>query len=398
MASRFANRIKPPGQDRRRPPPGVSRPSWRRHWLRGAGVVTVVLLLWLSWSIGGALTAPGAGSTSARLAEWARSHGLGWAVSGPEQVQHRLNSPKVGGSLPGRIPRVSAARPTPSHRAGPTRRAPSHRASPAPVPPQAQPSLPGGVWQPMVSLHGKLAIRAEFLRPDWQHASYPVGVAWLDQKLVRLVLHPGYNVPGGSGWSQPSQVPAWERDSLLATFNSGFKMVDSNGGYWQDGRTAVGLSRGAASMVFYKDGHLDVVRWNGGTPGPDVAAVRQNLGLLVDNGAITAAVDNSTTTWGSTVGNATFVWRSALGIRPDGSLVFVVGSSMSAHTLANIVRDVGAVRAMELDINQSWTNFITYTHPSKGVAVPNMLTSDEHPNPYRYLQPSPRDFVAVLAR
>ena len=53
---------------------------------------------------------------------------------------------------------------------------------------------------------------------------------------------------------------------------------------------------------------------------------------------------------------------------------------------------------MELDINQSWTNFITYTHPSNGVAVPHMITQDEQPNPFRYLQPSARDFVAVLAR
>lgn len=27
-----------------------------------------------------------------------------------------------------------------------------------------------------------------------------------------------------------------------------------------------------------------------------------------------------------------------------------------------------------------------------------MLTKDEHPNPYRYLQSSSRDFVAILAR
>jgi hypothetical protein len=221
-------------------------------------------------------------------------------------------------------------------------------------------------------------------------------VAWLDQRLVRLVLHPGYNVPGGWGWSQPSQVPPSQRDSLLATFNSGFKMVDSNGGYWQDGRTAVPLRRGAASMVLYQDGHLDVVSWNAGTPGRDVAAVRQNLVLLVDHGAITAAVNNGTA-WGNTIGNATYVWRTALGVRADGSLVFVAGSSMSARTLAGVVRDAGAVRAMELDINQSWTNFITYTHPSRGVAVPHMLTSDEHPNPYRYLQASARDFIAVLA-
>ena len=339
--------------------------------------------------------AQGTDTTTARLAEWARFHGLGWAVDDLEQVQYRLNPPKVGGTLAGGIPRVGA---TP--RGSVPRPRPSHQVSLAPVPPQAQPPLPGeGVWQPLVSLHGEPAIRAAFLRPDAQHTSYLVGVAWLDQKLVKLALHPGFQVPGGSGWSQPFDVPGSQRDSLLATFNSGFTMVDSNGGYWQDGKTGAPLSSGTASMVLYKDGHVDVVKWIGGTPGGDVAAVRQNLGLLVDHGAISPDVDSATTRdWGRTIGNATYVWRSALGIRKDGSLVFVVGASMSVHTLANVVRDAGAVRAMELDINQDWTNFITYTHPSNGVAVPHMLTNNEHPNPYRYLHPSSRDFVAVLAR
>ena len=356
----------------------------------------VLPLLWVTWSIGGALTAPGTDSTSARLAEWARFNGLGWAVSGLEQLQYQLNPPKVGGRLAGGIPRVASGRPGPSQ---PTRSA-TYLAPPAPIPSQAQPALPGeGSWQSLVSLKGEPAIRAAFLRPDATHTSYLVGVAWLNQKLVKMVLHPGYRVPGDSGLSQPTSVPTSQRNSLLATFNSGFTMNDANGGYWQDGHSAVPLRSGAASMVLYQDGHLDVLRWNRSTPGPDVAAVRQNLGLLVDNASITADVNSpTTTTWGATVGNATYVWRSAVGIRKDGSLVFVVGASMSVRTLANIVRDAGAVRAMELDINQSWTNFITYTHPSNGVAVPQMLTKDEHPNPYRYLQPSSRDFVAVLTR
>ncbi len=360
------------------------------------GVLMVVLLLWPAWSIGGALTAPGTDSTSARLAEWARFNGLGWVVSDLEQLQYQMNPPKVGGSPAGGIPRIAANRPASSQ---PTRSS-SYLAPPAPIPPQAQPPLPGeGIWQTLVSLKGEPAIRAAFLRPDAQHTSYLVGVASINQKLVTMVLHPGYRVPGDSGLSQPSSVPHSERDSLLATFNSGFTMNDANGGYWQDGRTVVPLRSGAASMVFYKDGHVDVVKWSGETPGPDVAAVRQNLGLLVDNATITPDVDSTTTrTWGATVGNRTYVWRSAVGIRKDGSLVFVVGASLSVKTLAKIVHDAGAVRAMELDINQSWTNFITYSHPSKGVAVPQMLTKNEHPNPYRYLQPSSRDFVAVFAR
>ena len=391
--------VEAPQDHRRATRSGVSRPSRRRIWVRRAGVVILVPLLWLGWSIGGALAAPGTDTTAARLAEWARSNGMGWVVSELEQVQYQLNPPKVGGSLAGGIPLVSAPRVS-SGLPSATSRAKPSIAVPAPIPAQAQPALPNeGVWQTLTSVHGQPAISAAFLRPDAQHTSYLVGVAWLNQKLVKMVLHPGYTVPGGSGWSQPFYVPSSRRDSLLATFNSGFTMQDNNGGYWQDGQSAAPLRQGAASMVLYKDGHVDVVKWNATTPGPNVAAVRQNLGLLVENGKISADVDSTTTrTWGKTVGNPTFVWRSALGIRKDGSLVFVVGASMSVHTLANIVRDAGAVNAMELDINKAWTNFITYTHPSTGVAVPHMLNSDAHPNPYRYLQPSSRDFVAVSAR
>ena len=384
-------------QGRRRPPKSrASRPGRRRIWARRVGVLIVVLLLWPAWSIGDALTAPGTDSTSARLAEWARFNGLGWVVSGLEQAQYKMNPPKVGGTLVGGIPRVAVRGSASSH----ATRSSTHLAPPAPIRAQAQPSLPGeGSWQTLVTRKGEPAIRAAFVRPDATHTSYLVGVAWLNQKLVKMALHPGYRVPGDPGLSQPTSVPVSQRNSLLATFNSGFTMNDANGGYWQDGQSAVPLRNGAASMVLYKDGHVDVVRWNGAAPGPDVAAVRQNLGLLVDRGAITSEVNSTaTSTWGATVGNATFVWRSAVGIRQDGSLVFVVGASMSVKTLANIVHDAGAVRAMELDINQSWTNFITYTHPGKGVAVPRMLTNNEHPNPYRYLQPSSRDFVAVLAR
>jgi hypothetical protein len=72
-------------------------------------------------------------------------------------------------------------------------------------------------------------------------------------------------------------------------------LPDANGGYWQDGQSAAPLRRGAASMVLYKDGHVDVVNWQAAAPGPDVAAVRQNLGLLVENGTISPEVNSTTT-------------------------------------------------------------------------------------------------------
>jgi Phosphodiester glycosidase len=263
-----------------------------------------------------------------------------------------------------------------------------------------KPALPDeGAWQTLVSLHGQPAIRVAFLRPDPEHTGYLVGVVWLDQNLVKLVLHPGYQQPGGTGWSQPDEVPTSERSSLLATFNSGFRLQDADGGYWADGKTAAPLRQGAASMVFYKDGHVDIVKWGTAPPGPDVAAVRQNLVLLVDHGVVSPLVDDPTTAvWGTTFTTRFYVWRTALGIRADGSLVFVIGPALNVGTLARVIHAAGAVRAIELDINPSWTYFMTYTHPSRGVAVPHLLTKDELSDPYRYLQPSSRDFVAVLAR
>jgi Phosphodiester glycosidase len=396
LTARGDVQIEDPEKNQRPSRRRVRGTSRRRFWIRRIGVLLVVVLLWLTWSIGGALTAPGTDTTAARLAEWGRFHGLGWAVSYLEELQYKSSPPKVGGSLAGGIPRIAATRPASSR---PTR-PPTYLAPPATMPSQAHPALSGeGTWQSLLNLHGQPAIQAAFLRPDAEHTSYLVGVAWLNQKLVKMVLHPGYKVPGTWDSSKPSEVPRSERDKLVATFNSGFTMVDANGGYWQDGRSMVPLRRGAASMVIYKDGHMDVAKWNAASPGPDVAAVRQNLGLLVDHGVITPDVDSTTTmTWGATLGNKTYVWRSAVGVRKDGSLVFVAGASLSVRTLANIVHDAGAVRAMELDINPQWTNFITYTHPHKGEAVPHMLTKDEQANPYRYLQPSSRDFVAVLAR
>lgn len=86
-----------------------------------------------------------------------------------------------------------------------------------------------------------------------------------------MVRHPGFTASGSSGRSEASQVPDPRRNSLLATFNLGFLMPASDGGYLQDGTTALPLRPGAASMVIYKDGQVDVVRWSTANPGPDLA-------------------------------------------------------------------------------------------------------------------------------
>ncbi len=79
--------------------------------------------------------------------------------------------------------------------------------------------------------------------------------------------------------------------------------------------------------------------------------------LLVDSGQITDAVRTADSgAFGKTLGDTTFVWRSGVGIRADGSIVTVHGNALSVQTLAQLLLDAGAVRAMQLDINRDWTS------------------------------------------
>lgn len=220
----------------------------------------------------------------------------------------------------------------------------------------------------------------------------------MDPHLVKFTLFQGYKVPGRP-MVAPDQLKGADLNNVLATFNSGFQMFDANGGYWQNGTSIKPLVKGGASMVLSKDGHLQVESWPGGHPTPSTAAVRQNLSLMVENGKISPLVGNpSRSVWGKTVGNKSFVWRTGIGVRKDGSIVFVVGPAMDVQTLANVLQHAGAVNAMELDINPEWTNYLTYTHPAPGKAVPHRLGVDTLASLVRYLQPSSRDFVGVFGR
>lgn len=343
-------------------------------------VPLMAAVLFVAFTLGPVLAAPGTDPTVARVAEWAREWGLGDLVTGAERALYEAEKPPEGGSLPAGIPSTGTV-----------------DSGLKPIPARALPALPGeGQWQDLLKVRGRTVARVAFLRPDDTHTSFSVGVVLLDPRALAFRLHQGTHVPGGRQVA-PEVLTPDERKTVLATFNSGFQLKDAAGGYWQNGTTISPLVSGAASMVFGKDGSLTVESWPGGNPGPDVAAVRQNLVLMVDRGEITPQVTDPSGThpWGATVGDKAFVWRTAIGVRLDGTVVFVVGPALTVETLASIARDAGAVEAMELDINKDWTNFIWYSHPGP---TPHKLTDDEVPNAARYLSTSTRDFVAVLPR
>lgn len=372
-------------------PPDRARTRRRHRWpVRVALALVLAVALWVVVDLGTALSQPSQDSVAARTAEWARSRGLGDLVSWTEWAAYELNPPPTGGAPSAGIP--IDARPVPSTAPGSGPCGSQDVATPAGAP------LPNeGAWQPIERVGGRDAILATFVRPDSLHTRFLAGITCIDQSLARFTLHPGTQVPGGTGWTQKSTV-AGSLGGLLATFNSGFLMADSHGGFWMDGKSSGHLVAGQASMVFTRDGRLDVRSWEGGAPAAGIAAVRQNLVLLVDNGQITDAVQHADSgAFGKTLGDTTYVWRSGVGIRADGSVVTVHGNALSVKTLALLLKDAGAVRAMQLDINRDWTSYIYYRHTG-GSVVPRKLTSDQVRPAGRYLQISTRDFVAVKRR
>ena len=373
--------------------PLQAAPPRRRGNRRRAVLIAVVAVFALLspalYSLGRALTAPGTDSISARAAEWARRHGAGGLVTWLEQRTY--TPPKVGGAPASNSPLRAAAPSTVVPMSGEVLR---------PVVPPATPPLPGeGRWHVLETVAGVPAVQAAYVRPDAVHTSYTAAIVRIDHRFVRAVYHPGTQDPGGGPWPVRPDLRGSDRVGLLAAFNAAFAMRDSRGGFYDFGRTVGKLNQGAASLVIYKDGHVDVGAWGRDVRlGPGVMTVRQNLALIVDRGRPAPGLErNWQNQWGATIGNAKYVWRTSLGVTANGDLVFVTGNRLSAGSLADLLRRGGAVRAMELDINPYWTSFVLYRDPAGGPLERNLLP-DMIRSPRRYDTTSLRDFIALYAK
>ena len=264
------------------------------------------------------------------------------------------------------------------------------------VPPAARAFPDEGQWRVLaVDSRGEPVVQGTLLRAAG--GSAPVAVAWIKESAARFELHPGYAQPGGI-WSQPDMLPRGRRDGLIATWNGGFLVGESGGGVYLDGKQYVSRVPGVAAEVFRRDGSFTVGVWGRDVKlGSDVVGVRQQRRLMVDGGRVASDID-SLFTWGVTDGGATYVRRSGVGVTAGGDVVFALGATLSPRSLATALRQAGAVRAMELDINISWPSFMAYDS-SANPGDPRPFKWGDYPRPAeRYYSHSARDFVAVYAR
>ena len=256
-------------------------------------------------------------------------------------------------------------------------------------------------WAPAVLVRGQTAVWISRVKA-YREPGFTITLLRFDQRLVTLALHAGGAEPGGSGWRYGDEIGRSERRIVVAGFNSAFRESYGAGGFEQNGRVGWRLRRGAASVVIYRDGTADIGVWREGIPAPGraVAAVRQNLKLLIDQRRAASTVDKCIKVcWGDPLHEQPIVARSGLGITANGELVWAAGHDLSVRALAEALLAKGVVRAMELDINPHWVAAYLYAHHRHSAALaPIPLMPGQTLIPGEFLQPYFRDFFTVIAR
>ena len=265
------------------------------------------------------------------------------------------------------------------------------------VVPVVPPPLRGeGRWQAGSYAVGRSApIRFATIRPDPADRGVLAYVAWIDHTRTRLALYPGYANPPTAAPRGSGEVPHGQRWRLLATFNAGFKWRAGPAGFLVNGRADEPLLRGLGTVVAHPDGRVDIVRWHGPSTLPTLTLARQNLRLLVDNGRPDPNVGN-VALWGTTLGGSPAVWRTSIGIDRHGNLLYAAADYQTPSSLATLMIRIGAVRAIELDINPEWASFNGYAR--RGGRSPIKLVPNPQESSARWLYPDSRDFFAVYTR
>jgi hypothetical protein len=323
--------------------------------------------------------------------EWLRQNGGNSLVSEIENWYYELNAPEKGGRALTTLPQVGVDADATGSRHSFYR--------PPNIKPLIHPTLRGeGVWRKAAAGAGpRPPVLLTTFRSDPEYPRFVAGVAWIDSTRTHLEYVPGLAEPPeplehrGSGEVTPGM-----RGRLVATFNGGFPLETSNAGLIYRGKVVEAMVNGIATVVEYRDGRIDVVRWHEGPGAPaDVWFAKQNLPPIIDEGKLNPNLGDGPE-WGETVNNATRVWRSGLGIDAHGNLLYAAADYQTVESLAKVLMAAGAVRALELDINEDWTSFITYRHP--GALEPSNLLPDMYRPAERYLTPDERDFFAVYLR
>jgi len=158
------------------------------------------------------------------------------------------------------------------------------------------------------------------------------------------------------------------------------------------------LEDNVGTLVGYKDGTLKIVNYTGQDLGGNIAFIRQNCPILVENGQVFAQNELNKKLWGRTFNADIFTWRSGIGLTQNGNLIYAVGNNLSPTSLATALKMAGAVSAIQLDINPFWVRFNIFEPAGPGKYTTSTLTKDLKDGSKAYLTGYSKDFFYIYSR
>ncbi|MEI7750420.1 MAG: phosphodiester glycosidase family protein [Candidatus Moraniibacteriota bacterium] len=262
-----------------------------------------------------------------------------------------------------------------------------------------------GVWhnRALRSFPDKEVMAYTFVRPDPARPYAVTTIVQMDMSVMHMGSVAGTKQPGGPvGKPGPGIVPKdiVASGNLIAAFDGGFQYKDGEFGMIVGDTTYLPLKNDLATLVGYTDGSLKIIDYTGQPLGDGVEFVRQNCPILIQDGQMSVTDPRNKKLWGRLAAGTVdiYTWRSGVGLTKDGNLLFAVGNNLTPTTLAEALKEAGAVNAIQLDINPIWVRFNIFEPADNGRYDSSTLTKDLQDGSKEYLNGYAKDFFYLYKK
>lgn len=164
-----------------------------------------------------------------------------------------------------------------------------------------------------------------------------------------------------AGHQTPGLIPSEAQPRVLAVFNGGFQARHGRWGMMSHGVSILPPQINGCTLALRQDGSVTLGPWPDLEPlSSEFRAFRQGPPCLVANSKIHKNLESGQTRlWAGTNPDLKTRRRSAVGLDASGeTLYFAIGTETQPLDLARGMLALGAVNALQLDINFAWTRFL----------------------------------------
>jgi len=284
--------------------------------------------------------------------------------------------------------------------------APEDGPPPAFSPPYPSVAAKGdGTWIPVRASTDTdgVAMYKALIHPDPKRPYAAVAVMAMDMRELDLEMIAGTEEPESPHVPRshrPGLVPENDRGLVTAVFNGGFKAVHGGFGMRVGSDTFVPPKETSCTVALLPNEEMEIRTFSViKDDEPNMLAYRQTPPCLVERGETNSALSNELTkNWGASVSGDTIIRRSALGLSKDKKyLYYALGDAVTAHSIAEAMRAVGAYDAAQLDVNYAYPRFMLVARGKSGsLELTQPLVPDLKYGPTEYVGVAEqRDFFYV---